>query len=271
MKYYAYKKIISVIFCIPDKVISFILGILNKNTQKIVLISFPRSGSNLLLDTLGNSKNIENFNEIFNHDSQFNIDRWKRIKSGYLRKKLLKFMFSYFPISYLNLMILSTKSKKYVCFKYFFKQQPFILYRITRLSNTKKMFLYRENVLKNYVSLMIASENKIWSLRKESNKVKKKISVDFDKFMIFYHNQVRIKNNILNSLENVVHYKTTYEQLVKNKLDTINNALTFLDLPIENIKSDLQKQNSDDLSEIIINYSEIRKKVNENLPNEEYI
>lgn len=215
----------------------------HKNYVKFVVITRSRTGSNLLISLLNSNPNIRAYGEKFN--------RLKKKNCNLIYKEI-------FPM----------KSYKAIGFKIFYQhpidsEDKTIWDLIKRNKNIKIVHLQRKNILRIHISRLIAGKTKRWSSIKEGEIEvdTKKIFIDFEKLIDDVNNTKNWVNNLNNEFENNRIINIYYEDLVKNKNETIKDICKFLGVPHYKSSSKLKKQNPEKIEDLIINYNEIKEKL----------
>ena len=117
----------------------------------------------------------------------------------------------------------------------------------------KVIFLERQNKLKQYISYCIASQKDVWMKELSTEKVTVNLGKMYE-FLRSYREQYRRNEDRLNMLPCL---KVYYEQLQGQRKLTLNLIYEFLSLSYHEPTTVLQKQETRDLSDIIINYDEV--------------
>jgi len=250
----------------------------NKNYQKFILLTYRRFGSNYFLDLLRSHPEIVAFSGIFEKDRiAFIYNNYPEFRC----KEAIKYRNKY-PIPFLNKIIFGNYSDRInaVGFKLTFDNNtPEIFNYISENKNIKIIKLYRKNYLEAYLSNLIAENSNVWHyLKQDSEKLK---DTDLKQIIKFVNNESEIENiklklnyneclkefiNLKNLTENS--YKQFpknnilniyYEDLISNYSATINETLDFLGVPNQQLKSNFIKINNRKLSEVIINYDELKE------------
>lgn len=248
----------------------FLLPILegtNNSYKKFIVIATQRTGSTLLLNTLRSHSNILCYSEIFKEHNQplwgyYNIDEKLYKLAQRNPQKYLQFFFRDY-----------SEQVRAVGFKLMYNQISLKnikkILRIFDKENDLIIHLKRLNKLKMYVSHKLAESNGIYSLLKDDvlknlNKQKlsykvEKLYVDKESFIDYVkriENYEREYDSLLKSYNYINMY---YEDLEKNIIDSINQIIKKLNLNIEPLVVIHEKQNKEKLSNIIINYYDLKK------------
>lgn len=125
--------------------------------------------------------------------------------------------------------------------------------------NLKIINLQRNNLLKSYLSIVLAKKNKLWWTHK-SIFINTKVNLDYEKCVEFFlqiKKEVGYYNGFFSHSDKLDVY---YEDLNNNKDKEIKRILEFLGSNQEILNSPMKKINKRDLKEVISNYSELKKK-----------
>lgn len=214
--------------------------------KKFVIITRSRTGSNFLKTLLNAHENIYVLGEMFQMlRNNTCLDIWKEIFSERPPKiKWVGFkLFYYHP--------LDSQSREVW---HFLKNDPTI--RIIHLK--------RKNLLRVHVSRLIAGKNNIWSSKKknETPRSEKKVRVDIDR--LFNDMQQTLNWERQLKLEFINHqiFTVEYEDLVAKQKEVITAIFEFLKIPNQRVKSELKKLNPEKLQDLVVNYDELHKALN---------
>ena len=211
-------------------------------SQKFIILSYSRTGSNLLVELLNNHPVIRCEGEILGKVKD-NINYSSLLSNIFnVKNKIKGFkLFYYHPVNIKN-------NKK--------------LFETIQLDKSIKIiFLHRENLVRRYYSLLKAQDTSIWKKKDKLNTLdnKKKINISI--------------NNLLNSIKIIENYEKKYIPLFKNhnhiiinyedlEVDyqkTCNKIFKFLNICRFNVNPSLVKMNTGNLYELIENYDEINE------------
>jgi len=240
-------------------------------SKNILVLTQPRTGSNLLCRLIGSQKNILNLGEYFGC-SKFSVSLHTNILSQYINSNFLKGIDLYKPMlskivssnsyhnsimNYLNTNILKNYilfNNHCVCLKVFhnhFQEQNL---------NVKELFecfdvvflLYRFNILDSFISFEKCMINDIWSSRhpKFNKKESPKIIWDLNKYKQFYETQVNAYKYYLELLRDIQKPKIVieYENMSRqtNKYLYLQNIFKehnlFYKIPPKMIRDPIEKQ-----------------------------
>lgn len=223
-----------------------------ESLQKFVIIASARSGSNHTVALLDSHPKITCYSELFNpylvcygskyYDSQ---KRW------WLRNLL--------PKTFLESVWYDTRySSPQVGFKLVFDQDQSILKYLVEDPSIKKIVLERKNLLKQYISLQIASRTRAWTSR-EGSYVCPLLIIDPAAFFHWRRCLERDYRKVRRWLRNQPYLEITYEQITgADRESVLSNLLKFIGVSANlGLTSPLKKQNPDDLKLVVENYHEL--------------
>ncbi len=231
--------------------------------NKFVIITQPRSGSNMLVNFLDIQKKIVCHYEIFNPKKPY-----YSFKTPELEKlKINKFRFK-FPRIYLKLLsIYSSKKNMFFGFKFFINSinnKPLsILNYVINNKNFKKIILIRKNIIRNYISLKNANMSDRWSNLKTSVK----INIDTKDFLNFAENYENYFTSLILKLKegNQDFHIVYYEDLDSIEyMKFYNEIAIFLGLDFfEDVSKKIffNKQRVGSLEDSIENFKEFKNDV----------
>lgn len=221
--------------------------------NKFIVYGIPRVGSNFFISQLNLHPNILCHYEVFHK------------KSIYLafEKNLIDFSLedrNKDPQSFVEHLWDNNHGEKTVGYNIFPNQNEQILQASAQDKTLKKIILKRKDILKNFISLKIASQTGSWSSNVISNK-DKRIHFDLQEFISYVNRMntfyVNLENNIyLNNDDCLILY---YEDFIADKQKKLNEVFDFLGesefvLPVEH---KFKKQNPEKIEDLVINYFEL--------------
>lgn len=242
-------------------------------SKKFVVYGVPRVGSNLFISEINKHSEILCHYEIFGKKSA----HYGYVDKGIEDKEVDSWIDRHnCPLAFLNKVWENSKNFKAVGYNLFPKQNETAFYDSLMDKRQKKIILKRKDMLRNYVSLKIASKTGKWSQRSQENSPKKKIDLSkkkilFDRFDFIRH--VCDVNSFYYILETTLgltrqNYITIfYEDIADSDLyeKTMENVFSFLEVNIEELgtikKNDkkYKKQNEENLKDLVTNYFELKK------------
>ncbi|MEQ9299456.1 MAG: hypothetical protein RIF33_12865 [Cyclobacteriaceae bacterium] len=226
--------------------------------MNFIILAHPRTGSNWVGSALNSHPEVRYCGEISQnerHDwpvqtyTQFKRKRFTRLRS---------FIGLSSASSYLDL-VMKSESDRSVGFKAMareLKQYPCFEAAIKR-SEIGLIKLTRRNLLKRLVSAELAKETGSYSIFKKSRKVITSITIDTSN-LITVLNRLEETDFFINEYcPTTPSISVTYEDLVSQSNITFKELQKFLGLESKDLESKYKKQNTDSLSELIENYSDV--------------
>ena len=127
----------------------------------------------------------------------------------------------------------------------------------------KIIFLYRENLIAQYASVLLASINNAWTSN-DGNYNTNQVVIDLVKFEDFRKN-IELANTILSSISDSFDgTKFSYEDIIENPTMSSNSILNYLGIDKSNFYSELdlnslgfKKQRSKTLEDSVLNFKEV--------------
>jgi LPS sulfotransferase NodH len=124
-------------------------------------------------------------------------------------------------------------------------------------NNSKQIFLYRKNKVKQFISFTRCYRSKIWHVRhNESKQPEDKIYVDIEEMALFIENSYKQEKFFKNFFKDFI--SISYEDIQNDIHDVLYKIQNFLEIQPENLKINLQKINTKPLSEVVSNYNELK-------------
>lgn len=200
--------------------------------DKFLILSNQRSGSHFLQSLLNSHSQIN-----FAGEALINPTRWiqnnDNNKSTIIHKTLLNYCGFIYHREY--------PDKEY--FQQFIKSNK----------NIGIIFLFRKNILKQFISLKIAEKNKKF----QNNVTTERISIDFNEFYDFHHKMKKLFIDfwIFLNENNIRTFVVEYENIHKE----IYKLQEFMNLNIEELNTKLIKQENRKIQDIVINYDELKQ------------
>lgn len=232
----------------------------DKNYSRFLVLAHPRSGSSLLITLLRSHGNVVAHGEVFN-DSECDLSPLSRPDMDHAnliarREKdpiqfINDFVFTDFPswktsvgfkIHYIH-----AKTANSIVWKYL-SQEPSI----------KIIHLIRSNSLETFVSLQTAMKTNRWAKTCDTPVATTKLSLGRNQCENFFKRvkQYRAHFNQLFSDHSII--SVEYNDLNINKCKTLERVQEFIGIEVEDLQSDLRKQNTRRLSEIVENYYDLK-------------
>lgn len=224
---------------------------------KFVILSAPRSGSNMLCSMLNSHPEILCHHELFNPSGIFCALHLR--DTDFPLNKISISQRNNHPINFLNSIWQHHQYESCVGFKMTHIQDQQVFTAVIADHSIKKIVLERRNVIKRYVSQIIAERNNIWEDYgiSESTAPLEKIKIDADllkqNIKFNQHFYKSIKNQLNNTAQ--TYLQLEYESLMKTEIQ--QKILNFLNLRYFNLTPRSRKQNNDDLAMLVSNYSDL--------------
>lgn len=246
-------------------------------TDKHIIFTNGRSGSNFVVNTLNKHTEIVNFGEVLGPWTMpykiFRIISWLGVSNKYYINQIYSRSIIYYvaqlisAVSHfrkkapLNIkLIKNVKSIGVKDFSFLIKQRNLKEWLIKN-EEIKIIYLYRENILKRYLSLVMMQQTGV--VKSESKSIKKTIKVDVDdmiKELNIYSEQKEYEDSIIELVPKERVLKICYENYffddIKMKENT-RNIFNFIGVDPIDIYSNHKKINSDNLESLIVNYNEV--------------
>ncbi|MDT0643051.1 sulfotransferase [Zunongwangia sp. F363] len=220
----------------------------NDNYVKFVVVASPRTGSNFLISLLSSHRNVYAYGELFNKISDKNC---RQIWDSTFSKKMPHVRAVGFKIFYDH--PLGSEDRE-------------VWELINKNDNIRIIHLVRDNTLRSQLSLLVAYKTNIWGLTPTMHNIplkERKVKVDVEKFIGNLHKINDYKKELGKLYKEHPYYELSYEALISNVQGEMDKLFEFLDVPQRKVKSNLRKQNPENISELIENYEEFRSKIKE--------
>ncbi len=226
-----------------------------KNINPVFVIAAPRTGSYLLLDYLDSHPEISSLGEIINPDIV------RGIRTKFISKPEVIFHIK---------TSLNTSKQVNGVIKLISDQMQ--VHKLTvddikmAFPDAKFIILYRESLLRQYISYMASKETGTWKLDKDKNIEKWNRSsftfkLDPAELKEFCYSVKQFYLDILEKdwikKESLV---LSYEELIGSSKSEIGKKLfSFLNLPPVEVETNLKKMNERTIEEIVTNYNEVKE------------
>lgn len=255
------------------------------DTTRFIIVSAPRSGSNLLCGMFNFHPEILCHHEIFHPDRIWyskNFNELLGMDDVNFRERLTKGELGLgskrsrdlFPEYFLFKIWKNKFGRKAVGFKVFASHVPYLTKALINNRNVKKIILYRENKLAAYTSKLWAEQTKTWNITEKEKIPKdqldiKKLHIDLKKFFIYAHNEIAYFKSLQRSctLARQNFYKISYEQLTgKENLKYRKDLLNFIGVNPDTslLKEMFVKQSSKPIQAQIYNFIEVKTALKKN-------
>lgn len=229
--------------------------------NRFIILSAPRSGSTYLRFLLRSHRNIYMGAELFNDNPEYakRHDNFLN-KHAHIRRVC--------AIEYLQTFFCQERSDNitHIGFSLFYDQahsktERCIWRALADMPELSVIHLRRLNVLRNLVSLRNAQSTKKWLRRADEPLMNySPITLDYVECLDYFvtrRNEIRNSNDLFETSRMV---SIAYERLLSNKTRELRKLLTFLNLDYQKLTSVSQIQNRQKLSDLVLNYDELREK-----------
>jgi LPS sulfotransferase NodH len=220
----------------------------NNKTEIAAIISAPRSGSNYLCDLLNSHSRVSCYGELF-HPDEVPV----YFKKFFSRRRIFTLNDreadpSKFFNDVMKMTIKKSPKLRMVGSKLLLNDYQLNAgLEVVSSTCSKIILLSRENKLAWYSSLKIATETGVWVSDKVVMAKQKKIIFDAAEYQQYLTNQARLLSKVNDGLRRhqIEPYVLTYENLTQPK--AFNDVLSYLNLPVEALKTKLLKQNTNSI------------------------
>lgn len=226
--------------------------------MKFAILASPHTGSSSFISRLNNHPEICCHSEIF-HPKAINLAIMSTVDRGSLleHRPELGEMQNSDPIRFLGEIYAINDGKMFVYYNIFPGHNETILNYIVDAPDTKKIILYRDNILSVHSSGLITSKTVVWNQKESSKQIEKelpRIIFNKDRFREFEEKYNEFYANILDRLgkDGQSFHFIRYEEIESRYL--IANCLNFLGAdPRITVTSLYAKQNSSSIVERFAN------------------
>lgn len=217
---------------------------------KFVIYTRGRTGSTMLTNLLGCHPDLYCDNEIFNFDHCFTRVHFPYlyIKSFSKKATLAKKSIYGFKVKISQLR-----------YEHHYKNYDKILKKLSR-EGWKFIHLKRENFLKHQLSNLLAAETKTFLIKNPEETVSKKLNLDCSDMMARLIESEEINRTEEDNLKDIPHIKIYYEKdLLDNSRhqQTADKIFQYLGIDSYPVKTVFEKLNSDNLSDLVLNFEEV--------------
>ena len=246
--------------------------------DKHIIFTNGRSGSNFIANTLNLHPEIVNFGEVlgewtFPYKLYIKIS-WLGVSSERYINSIYNSFFIYYIAQFISILS-HKKTGKAINFKtrsnvksigvkdfsFLIKSRELENWLI-KSTDIKVIYLYRENILKRYLSLVMMNQTGI--VKSESSSNKRAISIDIEDMLSelsIYESQLEHERSIINRIIPKRIIELRYEDYFSNDKkmnDETNKIFEFLGVKPIKLKSSQKKLNADKLDELIDNYDDVK-------------
>lgn len=237
---------------------------------KFILLAERRSGTSLMIDCLNNHPKIFCGKRVFgqefkvkNPDKNNHSGDYFLYRSGSIKRNLLHYLNKKSSINnFLEKHFFKKNDLETIGFRFIYNNvssYPEVVNWIKK-NNIKVIHLVRENLLKTYVSTLTAKLHKMHHPRKGEKIITKSVKLDVSNLLKELErrkNEIELNRKIFSCNP---YLEIKYEDFVKNRQDESYKILNFLGSEsIMTLDSDLVKINPSRLSDVVSNYSEVKK------------
>lgn len=234
----------------------------NKGYQRFIITGLPRTGTNLLCSLLRKLPQVSCAAEIFN-------TRRIYIGSEALNTDPVLHVFrEYNPLYFLDQMLWhedhpqKIKAVGFKILKDHFLTYPVILDYIYKNPKIKIIFCTRRNNLARYYSEKFAFLTDQWTSTDKPCEISQKIKLAAPRCEEAFKSDEKFINSVTSMLEEnkVEYFNLVYEDFASNISGELNKITDFLGLDrTETPISNLRKQNTSKLEDVIENYAELKE------------
>lgn len=212
----------------------------NKNYKKFIIITYARTGSNLLMSYMDSHKNVEAKGELFRN---LEGKTTKQVWNGFFNYKNRKISNAGFKLFYTHPFHTDDRSVWEI---------------IENDRDIRIIHLVRKNKLRTYISGEIAKKTDKWT-RKKNSKIStndKRLEIDFSDFETRVSKIDQFEKEARERFKNHDFLEVCYEDLVSEKDNTMNAIFDFLSVERSLSKTSYKKQNSESLKDLVINFDD---------------
>jgi LPS sulfotransferase NodH len=212
--------------------------------KPFIILCEPRTGSTLLHTYLNFHPSILSYGEILREQIEKNHNGC-----------LLKLQEDIFKPHASHISTVGLK-----LFYYYYDHPAYsnIFKQIIERKDIKVIHLQRQDVFKLFVSLKVAQKSNVWSVVKKDER-KQKVWIDPDEFKAFAETYVQRQRFFDNLFQEHLVHKVIYENMVEHSTVELDRIQKFLGVKPRTLLSLLQKQTSNDVTSIVMNYGQISK------------
>ena len=222
----------------------------NTQYEKLVILGRQRTGSSLLMNLLHAHSKIDMESEVF------------RLLEGQSCRTVWKKTFSK-KLPWI----------KYAGFKLFYNhpddsEDREVWEILNADTNVRVIHIKRENILRTYISKLIALKTGAWDSRQEEEKTEvfdKRVKVDVEHCLNELREIKKLEAQFGKTrFPNHPYLELSFEELTQNKESQLSRIYSFLGLEykkIDKTKINLKRQNPEGLRELILNYEDLVDKI----------
>jgi LPS sulfotransferase NodH len=217
---------------------------------RFVVITKPRTGSNLLINGLQSHPQMKVFGELFRGGVEEAVKDAVRLSaSGYFNTNVFK----RYPASI-----------KAVGFKIFYHHPVWdptggVWRYLHELEDLKVIHLKRKNLLRLLVSSKVARKTDIWKQSAELGKdIDKRVEISAEECLEFFRETLEQQDATDEKFGGKALMQLTYEDLTADFQGQMSSVQDFLGVTPVQLPAKTVKQNPDRLDELIVNYGDLK-------------
>jgi LPS sulfotransferase NodH len=220
-----------------------------KKYTKFIVLTKPRTGSNLLVNSLQTHPEMKVFGELFRGGAD-----------EATKKAILASVDGYFSERVFRRY---DKSIKAVGFKIFYHHPVYdhsgkVWDYLLNCKDLRVIHLRRENLLRALVSMKIAEKTDVWKVSQEqSESVDKRIQLSVQECLDVFCKTRQWENEANEKFANNPVMELTYEQLTSDYQRKMRDVQKFLGVKPADLHPLSSKQNPEALADLIVNYSDL--------------
>lgn len=256
-------------FIAKTKLVNFLLdnGIMEGGCgyTKFIILGMGRTGSNFLATSLQSQKNVIAFGEIFNNSHQ---DRVSWMYPGYRSTRAALELRDRDPQAFINTLVFRRMRRNIaaVGFKLFYyhareTQWACIWPYLRDMQGLKIIHLKRRNLLKTYLSMSRALNDRQWMARSEARVARKEaLELDYNEVLKGFRNIRQWEDENTRYFSGKPMLDVYYEDLTGDYPREMSRVQEFLGLPLVPARPLTRKQSVQGLAESISNYEELKNR-----------
>jgi polysaccharide biosynthesis protein PslH len=231
-------------------------------TRKFLIISIPRSGSNLLVGLLSSHKDIICYPELFHPKAIYDGDAQKmagvpEYPIGLRDEDTAGFLQYIYSLRF-------GKDPETIGFKIFPGHHDFLMEHMIKDPGIKKILLIRENFLMNFISHKTAQKSQVFWVqagKKIPDEAKTRVTIDFDEFLRYESRFQAFFSRMrqLLSRNNPGYYELHYEDILKPEFQSELFRFLGVSPDVESLRVGSERQNRLPIELKVTNYRELSK------------
>jgi LPS sulfotransferase NodH len=234
-----------------------------------IVLSGPRSGSNLLRDCLNQHQSIRCFGEIFK-TRPIQKKRWERLSAGGLplTKELARLHQTDVVAFWKMLLEKYRVDRPIVGAKLFYEHRPGDpLWQYFASSRTPILHLVREDLIDSYLSLKLAKNSWAWKQEQGAERpveYSRQVAINLRRFRKYCRLSRQAFNSGKELFKDNPYLRVTYAALANDRVKTMSAVYSFLGLPNRETSPRLTKQLSRPREEVVTNWDKVAAYIREN-------